>query len=70
LEYLETSEFLEFLIASEYSEKNSKNNFKNLENLEQFFLMLGVFFFKKQKFPWKFDRGRKIEGARSSVIRA
>jgi hypothetical protein len=37
------------LIASGYSEQNCKNNFKNLENLEQFFFMLEVFFFSKNK---------------------
>jgi hypothetical protein len=30
-----------------------------------FFLTLGSFFFKKQTLPWKFARGRKIEGTRS-----
>jgi hypothetical protein len=42
-------------LNSENSEKRLKKYFIDIENFEIFFLMLEVFFFfKKEKFPWKF----------------
>jgi hypothetical protein len=29
-----------------------------------------IFFCKKQNFPWKFDRGKRIQGAQTYALRA
>jgi hypothetical protein len=56
------------LLASENSEKKLKKYFKNLKI--DLLMKEVIFFCKKQNSPWKFDRGKRIQGAQTYAIRA
>jgi hypothetical protein len=49
--------------------KKLKKYFKKNLNFKIDLLMQEVFFSKNKNFPWKFARGKRIQGARSYAIR-